>query len=72
MIYYIIIILSIIIMLTIMKFPKPGEAARPDEQIVWAHVSFGEMNTQNNKRMMITSEKTENKKQIIVKTIMII
>ena len=64
MIYYIIIILSIIIMLTIMKFPKPGEAARPDEQIVWAHVSFGEMNTQNNKRMMIamvmiTSEKKQ-------------
>ena len=49
--------------LTIMKFPKPGEAARPDEEIVClAHVSFGEMNTQNNKRMMIamvmiTSEK---------------
>ena len=41
-------------MLTIMKFPQPGEAARPDERIVcWAHVSFGEMNIQNNKRMMI-------------------
>ena len=46
--------------LTIMKFPKPGEAARPDEEIVClAHVSFGEMNTQNNKRMMITSEKKQ-------------
>ena len=48
-----------------MKFPEPGEAARPDEQIVcWAHVSFGDMNTQNNKRMMIamvmiTSEKKQ-------------
>ena len=67
-------------MLTIMKFPKPGEAARPDEQIVClAHVSFGEMNIQNNKGMMtalamvtITSEKkTENRKQIIKITIMI-
>ena len=54
-------------MLTIMKFPKPGEAARPDEQIVClAHVSFGEMNIQNNKGMMtalamvtITSEKKQ-------------